>query len=86
MIGVIIFFASLVGLAVYALLLYSFALVVLQITAFVAVAAVLVISAWTGWTMATTPPPAPLEIPQTSSGAQSTATSQGRGSDKTESV
>jgi predicted DNA-binding transcriptional regulator len=85
-VGAIILFASLIGLAVYGILLYSFAVVVLQITAFVAVAAVLVISAWIGWTMATTPPPAPLEIPQTSSRPGSTANPQGNGSDKTESV
>lgn len=58
--------ASVVGVAVYAVLLYSYALVVLQITAFVAVAGVLVVMAWIGWTMATTPPPAPIEISETS--------------------
>jgi predicted DNA-binding transcriptional regulator len=42
-------------------LLYAYSIVVLQITAFIAVAGVLVILAWIGWTMATTPPPAPLE-------------------------
>jgi len=50
-----------IGLVLYAWLLYAHAVVVLQITAFVAVAAVLLIMAWIGWTMATTPPPAPLE-------------------------
>jgi predicted DNA-binding transcriptional regulator len=48
-------------LVAYTWLLYSFAVVVLQITAFIAVALVLVIMGWIGWTMATTPPPAPLE-------------------------
>ena len=46
---------------VYAWLLFAYAIVVLQITAFIAVAAILVIAGWIGWTMATTPPPAPLE-------------------------
>ncbi len=59
--GAIILVVSLVGLAIYTWLLYSFPTIVLQITAFVAVALVLVIAAWIGWTMATTPPPAPLE-------------------------
>lgn len=60
-IGVIILVASVVGILVYAWLIYTFPLIVLQITAFLAVAAVLVILAWIGWTMATTPPPTPLE-------------------------
>jgi predicted DNA-binding transcriptional regulator len=65
MMGAAILVVSVVVIVVYAWLLYSYALIVLQITAFVAVAGVLVIMAWIGWTMATTPPPAPLEIPET---------------------
>jgi predicted DNA-binding transcriptional regulator len=61
-IGAVILAASGVGLVLYAYLLYAFATIVLQITAFVAVALVLVITGWIGWTMATTPPPAPLEL------------------------
>jgi predicted DNA-binding transcriptional regulator len=60
-IGAVLLVASIAGIVVYAWLLFTYAIVVLQITAFVAVAAVLVIAAWIGWTMATTPPPAPLE-------------------------
>jgi predicted DNA-binding transcriptional regulator len=60
-IGAVILVGSIVGIAVYTWLLYAYATVVLQITAFVAVAGILVIMAWIGWTMATTPPPAPLE-------------------------
>jgi hypothetical protein len=60
-IGVVLLVASLVGVAVYAWLLYAYSIVVLQITAFVAVGAVLVILAWIGWTLATTRPPGPLE-------------------------
>jgi predicted DNA-binding transcriptional regulator len=60
-IGALILVASIIGVIVYAWLLFTYPIVVLQITAFVAVAAVLVILAWIGWTMATTPPPAPLE-------------------------
>jgi predicted DNA-binding transcriptional regulator len=60
-IGALILVVSIIGVIVYAWLLFAYAIVVLQITAFVAVAAVLVILAWIGWTMLTTPPPAPLE-------------------------
>ena len=69
-IGAIILAGSIAGVIIYAWLLYSYATVVLQITAFIAVAGVLLIMAWIGWTMATTPPPAPLESepsPETSS-------------------
>jgi len=59
-IGVVILVVSIVGVLVYAWLLFTYAILVLQITAFIAVAAVLVIAAWIGWTMATTPPPASL--------------------------
>ena len=60
-IGAVILLVSMVGIVVYAWLLYAYSIVVLQVTAFVAVAGILVILAWIGWTMATTPPPAPLE-------------------------
>ena len=58
--------ASIVGIVVYTWLLFTYAILVLQITAFIAVAFVLIIAAWIGWTMATTPPPAPLEPEPTS--------------------
>lgn len=61
-IGVAILVGSVVGVIVYAWLVYAFPVMVLQVTAFVAVAGVLVILAWIGWTMATTPPPAPLDL------------------------
>jgi predicted DNA-binding transcriptional regulator len=60
-IGAVVLVASIAGIVVYAWLLFTYAIVILQITAFIAVAAILVIAAWIGWTMATTPPPAPLE-------------------------
>jgi predicted DNA-binding transcriptional regulator len=59
--GALILVASVLGILVYVWLLFSFALIVLQVTALVAVGGVLVIAAWIGYTMATTPPPAPLE-------------------------
>jgi predicted DNA-binding transcriptional regulator len=74
--GAGILIVSLVVIAVYAWLLYSYALIVLQITAFLAVAGVLVIIAWIGWTMATTPPPAPLEIPETTTDLKPTPPTQ----------
>jgi predicted DNA-binding transcriptional regulator len=60
-IGAVLLVASIAGIVVYAWLLFAYSIVVLQITAFVAVAAILVIAGWIGWTMMTTPPPAPLE-------------------------
>lgn len=75
-IGAVILVVSIVGIVVYTWLLYAYPMVVLQITAFIAVAGILVIIAWIGWTMATTPPPAPLEpepLP-TSASADSTET------------
>jgi predicted DNA-binding transcriptional regulator len=59
--GVAILVGSVAGIIVYAWLLYSFAIIMLQLTAFLAVAAVLVILAWIGWTMATTPPLEPID-------------------------
>jgi len=61
-IGVGVLVASLLGLGVYFYLLFfsPWIILMVQLTAFVAVAAVLVILAWIGYTMATTPPPAPV--------------------------
>ncbi len=55
LIGGLIMVANIVGIGVYTWLLYAYALIILQITAFIAVAAVLDILAWIGYTMATTP-------------------------------
>lgn len=60
-IGILILIGSIIGIIVYGLLIYYWPLIVLQITAFLALAILLGIVAWIGWTMATTPPPAPLE-------------------------
>ena len=60
--GVLILIVSIVGLIVYTLLLYLYPLAVLQVTAWAAVALILVIAGWIGYTMATTPPPAPLDL------------------------
>jgi len=66
-VGVIILVMSVLILLVYSWFLIVSPMIVLQITAFVAVGAVLVVAAWIGWTMATTPPPAPLEPEPTTS-------------------
>lgn len=56
------FLGSVAGILIYGYLLVTpYWTFVLQITAFVAVAVILGILAWIGWTMATTPPPAPME-------------------------
>ena len=63
--GGLILVGSLVGVALYFWLVFlspqAWILLTLQASAFLAVAAVLVIVAWIGYTLATTPPPAPIE-------------------------
>lgn len=62
--GYVIVLGSLFGIACYFYLLFvsPWALLVLQVSAFVAVAAVLTIIAWIGYTLATTPPMEELDI------------------------
>ncbi len=61
--GAAILVGSLVGLGIYFYLLFlsPWAVLVIQVSAFLAVAAVLLLLAWIGYTMATTPLPSPLE-------------------------
>ena len=61
--GYVIVLGSLFGVACYFYLLFlsPWDMLVLQISAFLAVAAVLMIMVWIGYTLATTPPPMPLE-------------------------
>lgn len=61
--GYIILLGSLFGVACYFYLVFlsPWVMLVIQISAFLAVAAVLAIMAWIGYTLATTPPPEPLE-------------------------
>jgi len=61
-IGAVILVANVAGIVLCAWLIYAFTILVLQITAFVAVAGMLGIAAWIGWTMATAPPPSSLEL------------------------
>ena len=62
-IGALILAASVIGIIVYGWVLFftEWAILLLQLTGFVAVAAVLGILAWIGYTLATTPPPKPIE-------------------------
>lgn len=62
--GYVIVLGSLFGIACYFYLLFvsPWALLVLQVSAFMAVAAVLTIIAWIGYTLATTPPMEELDI------------------------
>lgn len=61
-IGLLIFIGSILGIIIYAWLLFFIAtIIVIQITLFIAVAALLAILAWIGYTLATTPPPKPIE-------------------------
>ena len=60
-----ILIGSILGIIIYGLLIYWWPLLVLEITAFVAVLVLLAILAWIGYTMATTPPPEPItDIPE----------------------
>ena len=63
-VGAAVLVGSLVGLGVYFYLLFlsPWTLLVVQLSAFLAVAAMLFIVAWIGYTMATTPPPTPLDV------------------------
>ena len=61
--GHLILTGSLLGIIGYFYLIFMspWILEVFQVSVFVAVAAVLAIMAWIGYTLATTPPPMPLE-------------------------
>ncbi|MEM2136550.1 MAG: transcriptional regulator [Candidatus Methanomethylicia archaeon] len=60
-IGVLLLLASIIGIILYGYLLYIYPTIIVQITLFVAVTAVGLIVAWIGYTLATTPPPKPIE-------------------------
>ena len=60
--GLILLASLLVGVGYFYLIFFSeWVLLTIQLTAFVAVAAVLFILGWIGYTLATTPPPTPIE-------------------------
>jgi len=62
-IGALILVASVIGIIVYGWILFftEWTILLLQLTGFVAVATILGILAWIGYTLATTPPPKPIE-------------------------
>jgi predicted DNA-binding transcriptional regulator len=61
--GALILVISIVGIVIYFWLVFftPWAMLTIQASAFLAVAAMLLILAWIGYTMATTPPPVPIE-------------------------
>ena len=63
LIGILILLGSIAGIILYFYLdfLSAWTLLTMQITAFIAVGGILVILAWIGYTLATTPPPEPIE-------------------------
>lgn len=63
MIGLVLLVAGVFGILLYGWLVFltQWSMVVLQLTGFVAITAILAIVSWIGYTMATTPPPKPIE-------------------------
>lgn len=63
LIGSLLLMVSALVIVVYGWLVFAteYALLVLKLTGFVAVAGVFAILAWIGYTLATTPPPKPIE-------------------------
>jgi len=55
--GGAILIGSILGIIVYGVLLWYWATITLEVTAFLGVVVLLGILGWIGWTMATTPPP-----------------------------
>lgn len=62
--GALLLIGAIAVIIIYTWLIFlsDFYLAVLQLTAFIAVVGVLCIVAWIGYTMATTPPPEPIEF------------------------
>jgi hypothetical protein len=59
--GVVLLLSSVLGIAAYAWLLFLFPVIVLKLTAFLGVTAILVMFAWVGWTLVTSSPPEPID-------------------------
>jgi len=59
--GAFILLGSIIGVVVYGVLLYYIPIWTLQVSAFLAVVFAFGILAWIGYTLATTPPPKPIE-------------------------
>ena len=77
--GALLLIIGLVGILLYGWLLFfyseSMTTLILQITAFLGVSMILAIIAWIGYTMATTPPPEPLDVGEVPEGVSSHKTS-----------
>jgi predicted DNA-binding transcriptional regulator len=73
--GGAILVGSILGIIIYGTLLWFWALIILEITAFLGVIVLLGILGWIGWTMATTPPPEPMPDMTGAGGQGSTAPS-----------
>ena len=61
LIGLALLIGSVIGIILYGYLLYNWATVILQATVFLIVAGGLAVVGWIGYTLATTPPPTPIE-------------------------
>lgn len=61
--GSILLVVGILGIIIYGWLVFfsAWQMLVIQLTAFIAIAVVLAIVAWIGYTLATTPPPKPIE-------------------------
>lgn len=61
--GVLLLIGSIVGIIVYFWLVFlsEWSMIILQLTALIAVGFILFIVGWIGYTLATTPPPKPIE-------------------------
>lgn len=62
-VGALLCVGSILGILVYGWLVFAsdWAMLVLQLTGFIAVGAVLAILSWIGYALAATPPPKPIE-------------------------
>jgi predicted DNA-binding transcriptional regulator len=61
--GAVVLVVCVLGILIYGWLVFltDWSLLVLELTGFIAILGILGIGAWIGWTMATTPPPKPIE-------------------------
>ena len=81
-VGGILLLIGVAGIVVYGYLLFlvdpAISLVILKLTAFLAVAMILAIVAWIGYTMATTPPPEPIDVSETTTTTPAEDTNQSK--------
>ena len=61
--GSIVLICGILGIVLYFYLMFlsAWTFLIIQLSAFIAVAALFVITAWIGYTLATTPPPQPID-------------------------